>query len=65
MFRSDVETREDLIRALEIAARKRLNSDQLHKQRVSYILGALSEEKGITRERIEQVLATQEGKSAA
>ena len=37
---------------------------ELQRQRVSYILGILKDDSGITRARIEEVLAKQEGKKA-
>ena len=60
-----LQTHRTLLQALEAASSRHLTADELHKQRVSYIMGILKETSGVTRERVENVLAEQEGRKAA
>lgn len=50
-----------LLRALEDSANK-ATPDELRKQRVSFIMGMLGKTSHITRARVQEVLAKQEGK---
>lgn len=50
-----------LLTALKAAATVRIPADQVHKQKVSYILGAVSDKSNITKERIEEVLDEPKG----
>lgn len=58
-----VQTSADVLRALREAASYRPTSEELHKQRVSYIYGILNYNSNVTRARIEEVLAEQEGET--
>ena len=60
----DLHTKESLLRALKVASARPLTAAELQRQRVSYILGILKDDSGITRARVEEVLAEQEGKKA-
>jgi hypothetical protein len=51
-----------LLEALERSADHVITASELHNQRVSFIMGSVSEGNGLTRERVEQILAQQEGK---
>ncbi len=51
-----------LLRALATASTRKPSTDELHSQRVSYIMGLLKETSSVTRNQIELVLAEQEGR---
>lgn len=59
---TELKTRDDLLSALRQASTRELSARELHNQRVSFILGSLKEESGITRSRVEEVLAKQDGR---
>ena len=61
---ADLRTNEALLRALKIASATPTTPEALHRQRVSFIMGIVKEDSGITRARVEEVLAEQEGKRA-
>lgn len=54
-------TNETLLRALRNAASSRLTADELHEQRVSFIMGSLKRTSGVTRAQVESVLEEREG----
>ena len=54
-------TDETLLRALHEAAQRKLSPEELREQRVSFIMGTVKSDSGVTRERIRHVLAEQEG----
>ena len=58
----ELKTDESLLQALHKAAERKQSPDDLHRQRVSYIFGSIKESSGVTRSRIEDVLAQQEGR---
>jgi len=60
----DIKTDAKLIARLKGSGRF-VNSDQLRRQRVSYIMGSLPKDSTITRKQIEKILDENEGKSAA
>jgi hypothetical protein len=59
----ELKTRESLLSALKRAATRPLTAEEVEKQRVSFIVGSLKESSGVTRARIREVLAQQEGKN--
>lgn len=61
----EIKTDEALLQAIRKAAKRKASPDQAHRQRVSYIMGALGHLSGVTREKIEKVLAHQDGRDAA
>lgn len=61
----DLRTKDSLLKALRLASSRMPTPDELHKQRVSFIVGTLKENSGVTRERVEQVLAEHEGRKAS
>jgi hypothetical protein len=61
----EIKTDETLLSALREAAKRKATPEQAHKQRVSYIMGALGRSSGVTREKVEKVLAAQEGRLAS
>lgn len=58
-------TDESLLKALREAAISKMTAAELREQRISFILGTLKEDSGVTREKVEQVLAKQHGEKAA
>lgn len=61
----DLKTKESLLSALRHASTHKPTVDELKRQRVSFIMGSLKADSSVTRARVEQVLAMQEGKGAA
>jgi hypothetical protein len=61
---ANLRTTEALLRALRKASDRPLTANELQRQRVSYIMGILKGDSGITRARVEKVLAEQEGNKA-
>jgi hypothetical protein len=62
---TELKTSQSLLEALHKAASQRVSSEELHAQRVSFIMGSVKADSGITREQIQQVLAKQEGSKKA
>jgi hypothetical protein len=62
---AELHTNEALLRALKIASEMKPTAEDLQRQRVSFIMGILKEDSGITRARVEEVLAEQEGRKVA
>jgi hypothetical protein len=60
----ELKTDQTLLEALKKAAADHPGHDELEKQRVSFIMGTLGSESQVTRERVEQELARQEGRAA-
>ncbi len=48
-----------LLDALKDAAGTKRTQEEMHAQRVSFIMGAVNKDSGVTKERIEQVLAAE------
>ena len=57
----DLKTDADLIKALRDAARHQPTAEEVRAQRVSFIFSSIKESSGVTKARIEDVLAKQEG----
>lgn len=60
-----LKTPQPLLDALREASSRPVSPEELHAQRVSFIMGSVKAESGITREQVQQVLARQEGSSKA
>jgi hypothetical protein len=60
---TDLKTSESLLSALRRAATTP-SAEEIEQQRVSFIMGSLSERSSVTRARVQEVLAQQEGKKA-
>jgi hypothetical protein len=61
---TDLKTSESLLSALRRAATRTPSAEEIEQQRVSFIMGSLSERSSVTRARVQEVLAQQEGKKA-
>lgn len=59
---TELKTSELLLAALKEASKRGLTAEELNKQRISFIMGSLKESSTVTRSRIQEVLAEQEGK---
>lgn len=57
----DIKTEPSFLRALEEAAAHKLTAKELLEQKVSYVLSAVNEGTGITRDRIRGQLLASEG----
>lgn len=62
---TDLKTPQYLLDALRDAGARPVGPEELHAQRVSFIMGSVKAESGITREQVQQVLAKQEGAKKA
>ncbi len=62
---TELRTDQALINRLTNAAAGELTSEEVNKQRISYILGTLKDESTVTRAKIRDVLADHEGKKSA
>lgn len=57
----NIKTDPALLEALEKSAKTPLTAEEIKKQRVSFIMGSLSTDSSITRERVQEILAQQLG----
>ena len=62
---TELKTSESLLSALRKSATHKPTAKELEEQRVSFIMGSLNRSSEITRARVQQVLAQQEGKEAS
>ena len=60
-----LKTNESLLQAIRRASQHVPTAEELHRQRVSFIISAIKKDSGVTRARVEEVLAQQEGKKVA
>lgn len=58
---TDLKTKESTLNALRKASQYRPTAEELQKQRVSFIMGNLKKGSEVTRAKIQEVLAKQEG----
>jgi hypothetical protein len=59
---TELKTDASLLSALLLASSNAPTSEELQRQRVSFIMGAISDKSGVTRARVEEVLAEHEGR---
>ena len=59
---TELKTSDTLLAALRNNSTRSLSSQELHDQRVSFILGSLKETSHVTRARVDEVLAHQGGR---
>jgi hypothetical protein len=62
---TELRTNEALLAALRDASPRSPTFDQLDKQRLSFVMGALPEENEMTREEVQEALERQEGRKLA
>jgi Ca2+-binding EF-hand superfamily protein len=58
---NNLKTDHILLDRLEQAARHQMTREELHQQRVSFILSAMSDDSTVTRHQVEEILAKAEG----
>ena len=56
-----LKTDDSLLAALRDAASKKQTANEMQEQRVSFVFGSLDSESSVTKERIRQVIAAEEG----
>ncbi|MBA4777328.1 hypothetical protein ACQZ46_00825 [Agrobacterium salinitolerans] len=62
---TDLKTNESLLKSLRAAADRKLTAEELYKQRVSFIMGSLSDSSTVTRAQVTKALADIEGRKSA
>lgn len=62
---TDLHTNEKLLEKLRESRNRQLTEDELYKQRVSFIMGSLSDNSTVTRAQVTKVLADFEGRKSA
>lgn len=63
---TNLRTDSNLLEALSAAAKTNVSAEELRKQRVSFIMGALGDDSSVTRAKVTEILAAHElGHSAA
>jgi hypothetical protein len=62
---TQIKTKESTLRALREAVRRPRTAEEMQKQRVSFVMGSLDAESPMTREKVEKLLAEQQGLEAA
>lgn len=60
-----IKTSPKLLERIQQAATSDLSPEDLHAQRVSFAMGAVSSKGTITRDQVERIVSKQQGKSAA
>ena len=60
----ELKTRASLLAALHEASSQPMTADEVKQQRVSFVMGMLKEDSNVTRARVEEILAQQEGVKA-
>jgi hypothetical protein len=58
---TNLRTKESTLRALENASRRTPTQDEIRKQRISFIMGSLNKDSQMTKAKIQEMLAEQEG----
>lgn len=58
----DLKTDQNLLRTIEKAASSTPTAEEVYKQRISFIMGSVGDDNAVTRARVTEVLAAQEGK---
>lgn len=59
------QTNPGLLAAIHESMLRKPSEEEIHNQRVSFIIGSMKPNSPVTREKIERVLAEQEGRNAA
>jgi hypothetical protein len=58
----ELKTNQPLLDALEKARKSAFTAEELDQQRVSFVMGSLKSDSEMTRARVEEILAQQEGR---
>lgn len=62
---TDIRTNAKLLKALKSVPNRKLTEDELYKQRISFIMGSLSDDSTVTRAQVTKVLSDFEGRKSA
>jgi len=62
---TNIKTQESLLRTLEKASKHPPSKQEVREQRVSFIMAGVKANSGVTRDRIKEVLAAQDGRKAS
>lgn len=62
---TELKTQESLLKSLRTVAARKLTQEELYKQRVSFIMGSLSDSSTLTRAQVTKALADIEGRKSA
>ena len=57
----EMKTRPSLLHALSEAVQRKPTTDEIQRQRVSFVVSAVKESGGVTKARVKEILAEQEG----
>jgi len=60
----NIKTDAAMLKVLERAAGGNLSAEEIHRQRVSFIMGSLAPNSAVTRAKVEEVLVRQAGGAA-
>ena len=58
----NLKTSNELLEKLRRATRVELSEDEIRRQRVSYVFGAINSGNDVTKEKVEEILARHEGR---
>lgn len=58
---TNLKTKESTLLALEKASHTTSSPDEIKRQRVSFIMGSLNKDSHVTRAKVQEILAEQEG----
>jgi hypothetical protein len=61
----NLKTSDALLEKLRRATRVELSEDEIRRQRVSYVFGAINSNDDVTKEKVEEILARHEGRKVA
>jgi uncharacterized protein YnzC (UPF0291/DUF896 family) len=61
----NLKTGSELLEKLRRATRVELSEDEIRRQRVSYVFGAINSGNDVTNEKVEEILARHEGRKVA
>lgn len=61
----ELKTEQSLLDALREASSHTPTAEELQRQRVSFIMGSLKTDSSVTRDRVQKVLAEQEGRKGS
>jgi hypothetical protein len=61
----DLKTNSSLLEALKRASKRGPSSEEIEKQRLSFVMGSLKSTNHITRAEVQQILNNHEGKKAS
>ncbi len=61
---TNLKTKESTLKALEIAMRTPTTAQEIHHQRISFIMGSLDTKSHMTRAKVEEILDNHEGRKA-